>query len=201
MELLVDKAPEIKEGGRELIDQAFMVGILSLMPTLTSVSMDEVLAQLPAQLSAGYDAAVDLVRAPQKSRGVLHAAVGERRADGGTRYAHAVDHDAGHRFDRESVADAGFPEHRKVAAAFGAKAKIVANDEVSCTQAADQQAFDEFLCFQMGEGGVEAADAGQRDAFLGKHLEFLAQRGQPRRCRLRREELARVRFERQGSRQ
>ena len=47
MELLVDKAPEIKEGGRELIDQAFMVGILSLMPTLTSVSMDEVLAQLP----------------------------------------------------------------------------------------------------------------------------------------------------------
>ena len=47
MELLVDKAPGIKEGGRELIDQAFMVGILSLMPTLTSVSMDEVLAQLP----------------------------------------------------------------------------------------------------------------------------------------------------------
>ena len=47
MELLVDKAPEIKEGGRELIDQAFMVGILSLMPTLTSVSMDEVLAQWP----------------------------------------------------------------------------------------------------------------------------------------------------------
>jgi len=47
MELLVDKAPEIKDGGRELIDQAFMVGILSLMPTLTSVSMEEVLAQLP----------------------------------------------------------------------------------------------------------------------------------------------------------
>ena len=47
MELLVDKAPEIKDGGRELIDQAFMVGILSLMPTLTSVSMEEVLSQLP----------------------------------------------------------------------------------------------------------------------------------------------------------
>ena len=47
MELLVDKTPEIKEGGRELIDQAFMVGILSLMPTLTSVSIEEVLSQLP----------------------------------------------------------------------------------------------------------------------------------------------------------
>ena len=47
MELLVDKTPEIKDGGRELIDQAFMVGILSLMPTLTSVSIEEVLSQLP----------------------------------------------------------------------------------------------------------------------------------------------------------
>ncbi|MFT3849764.1 MAG: EAL domain-containing protein [Propionivibrio sp.] len=47
MELLVDKTPEVKAGGRELIDQAFMVGILSLMPTLTGVAMAEVLAQLP----------------------------------------------------------------------------------------------------------------------------------------------------------
>lgn len=47
MELLVDRTPNVKEGGRDLIDQAFMVGILSLMPTLIGCSMNEILAQLP----------------------------------------------------------------------------------------------------------------------------------------------------------
>ncbi|MBS1132832.1 MAG: hypothetical protein H6R16_3834 [Proteobacteria bacterium] len=47
MELLVDRTPDVKRGGRDLIDQAFMVGILSLMPTLIGASMVEILAQLP----------------------------------------------------------------------------------------------------------------------------------------------------------
>ena len=47
MELLVDRTPSIESGGRELIDQAFMVGILSLMPALMGCGMTEVLAQLP----------------------------------------------------------------------------------------------------------------------------------------------------------
>lgn len=47
MELLVDRTPDVKGGGRDLIDQAFMVGILSLMPTLIGSSMNEILAQLP----------------------------------------------------------------------------------------------------------------------------------------------------------
>lgn len=47
MELLVDRTPAVKEGGRELIDQGFMVGILSLMPALMGCSMAEVLSQLP----------------------------------------------------------------------------------------------------------------------------------------------------------
>ena len=47
MELLVDRTPNAGLGGRDLIDQAYMAGILSLMPTLTSISMNEVLAQLP----------------------------------------------------------------------------------------------------------------------------------------------------------
>lgn len=47
MELLVDRTPEVKEGGRDLIDQAFMAGILSLMPTLIGTEMSEILAQLP----------------------------------------------------------------------------------------------------------------------------------------------------------
>lgn len=47
MELLVDRTPDVKAGGRDLIDQAFMVGILSLMPTLIGTGMSEILAQLP----------------------------------------------------------------------------------------------------------------------------------------------------------
>ncbi|MFB0935480.1 MAG: EAL domain-containing protein [Propionivibrio sp.] len=46
MELLVDRTPPGKQGGRDLIDQAFMVGILSLMPTLTGTSMREILSQI-----------------------------------------------------------------------------------------------------------------------------------------------------------
>ena len=47
MELLVDRTPAVKQGGRDLIDQAFMTGILSLMPTLIGAPMRDILAQLP----------------------------------------------------------------------------------------------------------------------------------------------------------
>ncbi len=47
MELLADRTPAVKQGGRDLIDQAFMAGILSLMPTLIGSSMRDILAQLP----------------------------------------------------------------------------------------------------------------------------------------------------------
>ena len=47
MELLVDRTPDAAREGRDLIDQAFIVGILSLMPTLIGTGMDEILAQLP----------------------------------------------------------------------------------------------------------------------------------------------------------
>ncbi|MEO8409337.1 MAG: EAL domain-containing protein [Propionivibrio sp.] len=47
MELLVDRTPAAKEAGRELIDQAYMVGILSLMPVLLGSSMADILTQLP----------------------------------------------------------------------------------------------------------------------------------------------------------
>lgn len=44
MELLADC---VQAGNREFADQAFMVGILSLMPTLLGSAMTEILAQLP----------------------------------------------------------------------------------------------------------------------------------------------------------
>lgn len=47
MELLVDKTPEVIEIGRDLVDQGYMVGILSLMPALVGCPMSEVICQLP----------------------------------------------------------------------------------------------------------------------------------------------------------
>ncbi len=60
MELLVDRTPEVRQCGRDLVDQAFMVGILSLMPALLGTGAGAVLAQLP-------------LAAP------VHDALGERR--------------------------------------------------------------------------------------------------------------------------
>lgn len=47
MELLVERTAGAKEGGQNLIDQAYMVGILSLMPTLVGHAMSDIIAQLP----------------------------------------------------------------------------------------------------------------------------------------------------------
>lgn len=47
MELLTDRTPETAAGGRELVDQAYMTGLLSLMPTLLGCPLGEVLSELP----------------------------------------------------------------------------------------------------------------------------------------------------------
>jgi EAL and modified HD-GYP domain-containing signal transduction protein len=47
MELLVNHTPEIEQYGRDLVDQAFMAGILSLMPAILGAKSGEILAQLP----------------------------------------------------------------------------------------------------------------------------------------------------------
>ena len=47
MELLVDYTPDVKKHGHNLVDQAFMVGILSLMPTILGAEASEILSQLP----------------------------------------------------------------------------------------------------------------------------------------------------------
>jgi c-di-GMP-related signal transduction protein len=47
MELLVEGMPAANGKDREYVDQAFMVGILSLMPTMLGAVMAEILAQLP----------------------------------------------------------------------------------------------------------------------------------------------------------
>ena len=58
MELLLDRVSEATPGGRERTDQAYMVGILSLMPALFGSSMSEILAQLPVA-RAVHDALAD----------------------------------------------------------------------------------------------------------------------------------------------
>ncbi|MDR3300624.1 MAG: HDOD domain-containing protein [Candidatus Accumulibacter sp.] len=51
MELLVDHTPEIRQYGRDLVDQAFMTGILSLMPAMLGDGFNALLAQLPLAAS------------------------------------------------------------------------------------------------------------------------------------------------------
>jgi EAL and modified HD-GYP domain-containing signal transduction protein len=63
MELLVDHTREVRQSGRDLIDQAFMAGILSLMPAMLGVEAKEIVAQLPL--------AVPVQEALSARRGVL----------------------------------------------------------------------------------------------------------------------------------
>lgn len=57
MALLTERTPEFKQGGSEFVDQAYMVGILSLMPALVGGSMAEILAQVPV-VTAVHEALV-----------------------------------------------------------------------------------------------------------------------------------------------
>ena len=55
------------------------------------------------------------------------------------------------------------------------EAEVIADNEVFYPQAVDQQFLDEFLGLQMGEVGIEAADAGQTDTLLSEHFELFTQ--------------------------
>ena len=61
MELLVDRCPEAPTGGRELIDQAYLTGILSLMPALLGCPLALVLA-VQGALDAHAGVLGDLLR-------------------------------------------------------------------------------------------------------------------------------------------
>ncbi|MDR0578898.1 MAG: HDOD domain-containing protein [Candidatus Accumulibacter sp.] len=63
MELLVDHTREVGQYGRDLVDQAFMAGILSLMPAMLGTEAGEILAQLPL--------AAPVLDALKERRGVL----------------------------------------------------------------------------------------------------------------------------------
>ncbi|MDR2111846.1 MAG: HDOD domain-containing protein [Candidatus Accumulibacter sp.] len=63
MELLVDHTSEIGQYGRDLVDQAFMAGILSLMSAILGAKSGEILAQLPL--------AAPVLEALGERRGVL----------------------------------------------------------------------------------------------------------------------------------
>ena len=68
-------------------------------------------------------------------------------------------------------------------------------------QATDQDAFDELLGREGGKTLVEMPDIGRLNAFIGDHFELFAQRGEPSRCRVGGEVLARVRLEGDDGRQ
>ena len=155
-------------------------------------------AELASKLLALHDPPVDDVGAAEQLGGAFELARSQRLAHRRAGNAFAEHGDAGHGFDRESLRAVLRPSRLQtceVALPACAEAEIVADHEVFDAQAVDQYAGDEVFRGEPGQAGVEVADTGQRDAFLGNQFELLAQGRESRRRRVPGEKLARVRLE------
>ncbi len=94
------------------------------------------------------------------------------------------------------------PQQRDVAGATLAEAEVVAHQHPAHAEPTHQHVLDELLGGQRRERRIEARDEHVRDAERPKRIELLAQSREARRGGVAREELARMRIERQhGGRQ
>ena len=82
----------------------------------------------------------------------------------------------------------------------GAETKILTHHQPAHTQALQQQLLNELLRRECGKGARKALHMHALDAGFGQQLQFFAQCRQARRCRLGREQLARMRLEGQQRR-
>ncbi len=93
MELLADHTPEAQQIGRNFIDQAFMVGILSLVPALIGKSMPDVLAQL-SLVPAVHNALADRTGPLGDLLGLVESLENEDRKDADDRIQRLPEIDA-----------------------------------------------------------------------------------------------------------
>ena len=105
----------------------------------------------------------------------------------------------GHRLEREAVLPRSAFERGEVARPARAVAEVAPHQQPRHPQAAHQHVLDEALRVDRGEARVETGDVHVLDAGGGDQLELLAQPAQARGRGLGREELARVRLERQDA--
>ena len=152
-------------------------------------------ADLAAELIAADDAAGNRIRPPEQLCRHRHVARRQRLAHGGGRGALAGGFDGMQRFGFEAMLLAELLQQREIAGAAGAETEIVADQHITRIQAANQDALHEFFRRQRGEGFAEAADMHMRDAERAQDFQLLAQRGQPRRRRIGREDFTRMRLE------
>src|SRR6185503_1287294 len=113
------------------------------------------------------------------------------------RDALAVQHDARERSDFEVEARSRLLQHHETAGAPRAETEIVTHQHPPCAEATGNDAVDKVFGRGLGEAVVEAADMHAVYAATRKQLQLLAQGGKAGRGFVRREELARVRLERQ----
>ena len=103
------------------------------------------LAQRAAQPAAALHMAADAVGVAKQAGGASHIACGQRFTYRGARDALAVHFVALHARHVETGRIARGIEHRVVAGAAGAEAKVVADQHIACAQATQQHVVDESL--------------------------------------------------------
>ena len=117
------------------------------------------------------------VRAPQQAGGVVHVALAQRLAHGGTGDAQPLDLITVHAGHIKAEVVPGFVQHRVVACALGTKTKVVADQHVAYAQALYQHVVNEGLRCLAGEGGVKGQHHRLIDAAACQLLQLVAQRG------------------------
>ena len=164
-------------------------------PVVPQLHVGRRVTDSPPELVAGYHPAADAVRAAEQRFGLGQPARGERRAHCRTRHAHALLRYRRHRLQAETVFGGSRLQQREIAGAAGAEAEVVADQQPAHREPVEQHVLDEILRRAAGVGAVEAADMHAFDAVGRKQFQFLSQRREPRRRRLRREQFERMRFE------
>ncbi len=125
--------------------------------------------------------AADAVGVAEQAGGASHIACGQRFAYRRARHTLAVHFVALHARHVETGRIARGIEHRVVAGAAGAEAKVVADQHVACAQAAQQHVVDEGLRRLRREALVEAQHDGLLDAAAFEFGQLVAQVGDARR--------------------
>ena len=124
-----------------------------------------------------HGASADGIGAPQQGRCAVHVALGQGCAHGRAGHTQAVHLEAHHARDIEAEFTPCTVQKGVVASAPRAEAEVVAHHDQPCTEPLHQDAGDEVLRRQAGQGLVKAQDHQPVHATLGQRGDGVAQRG------------------------
>ena len=154
-------------------------------------------SQLASELSSMDHAPADAVGPREQRLGHREVARGEGGAHGRARDPRAGVHHRRHGFDLVSVKGAQFFQQSEIADAFRSETKVLADQEPARPELFREHLLDERFGRKRRERAAETLNVHAFHPARREQLELFAQRGQARGRRLRREELARMRLERE----